>query len=198
MAYLSQIKDLDFHFLIPITGGSGPAGFYVSAWWVLVCFSLATVAFLVWCGNRRRPVWQSIAIGSIVGVGLVFNLALSLELTTGWQYGSASRVATTAVADVIADPEITEVITYYDIGRYELRRAGKYRNRFYTDPMFTSNKGKFSNYSGEFLVVDFPEINKKSIYWRYFMTCKTKQIWRDRLIRGYLFDCQESDRTLFK
>ena len=33
--YVNHIKDLDFNFLIPLTGGSGPVGFYFSAQYIL-------------------------------------------------------------------------------------------------------------------------------------------------------------------
>jgi drug/metabolite transporter (DMT)-like permease len=123
------------------------------------------------------------------------------ELLYGRQYGNVSALTRQAVSDVVADPKIKNVITYYDIGGYELRLAGKYRNRLYTDARFIGHSDLPSNYSGDrgpFLIVDFPEINKESAYWRFFNTCRTVRTWQDKLIKAYVFDCQKGDLTLFE
>ncbi|MDO8496204.1 MAG: glycosyltransferase family 39 protein, partial [bacterium] len=45
-AYVDKVKSLEFNFLIPFTGGSGPSGFYFSAWFILLAWMIACVSLL--------------------------------------------------------------------------------------------------------------------------------------------------------
>ena len=49
-AYIDKLKSLDFSFLIPLTGGSGPIGFYVSAQFILWAWVICATALFF---NRK-------------------------------------------------------------------------------------------------------------------------------------------------
>jgi hypothetical protein len=74
--------------------------------------------------------------------------------------------------------------------------AGKYYKRFYTHPIFAqSTVLKMKDYSGYYLVVDFPEIDKTSNYWEYLQSCAVVDRASSGRVGGYVYDCKLSDKT---
>ncbi len=197
-AFLSHLAHLDFQFLIPITGGSGPIGFYLLVSFILFSFSLTLGALLAYLFLKKEKS-RTIALGIFLAASLCYNLALTEEYLFGGVYGSPDRVARALVSDVVTNKKISGVITYYDIAGYELNASGKYTRRFYTDPMFEkTNRPKFASYDGTYMVLDFPAIDKTSVYWKYLATCATTKELHDKTIAGYLFDCKNGNRDLFR
>lgn len=195
--YIDNITKLNFDFLLPLTGGSGPIGFYVSVYFVFVLFLICVLLLVLYfrISNRRYALY--ILVG-FVSFALSYNLVLGREFITGSIYGNVDAVAKDVTLHTNSNPEIPQVITYYDIAGYELNSTGKYFKRFYTDPMFEkTNITKFSSYSGYYMVVDFPEINKDSVYWKYLESCKRVFEARDKNISGYVFDCRGGNGDLF-
>ncbi|MFA6551924.1 MAG: glycosyltransferase family 39 protein [Candidatus Paceibacterota bacterium] len=197
-AYIDAVKHFNFDFLIPITGGSGPIGFYVLASYILFAFTLSFVAVILYFVVKNQNSKQFF-IMCLLCVGLVYNIILSAEFIFGLQYGKVSLVAKQALAYVVEDPQIEKITTYYDIGGYELYSSKKYGARFYTDPMYEAkNLRNFPNYDGYYLVVDFPEISKESLVWKYLTTCRTAFSASDKSVNSYVFDCKEGNRNLFQ
>jgi Dolichyl-phosphate-mannose-protein mannosyltransferase len=196
--YIDKVKALDFNFLIPITGGSGPIGFYVSVLFVVFMFSTCSL-LLFWyykVSNRKYTTYILVAFMSFC---LSYNFVLEKELIFGSTYGSVNDVTKDVVLKVNQDQNIKQVITYYDIAGYELNSTGKYFKRFYTDPMFSNtNINKFTDYKGYYMVVDFPQIDKNSVYWRYLESCEKTFETSDVGVLGYIFDCRNGDASLFK
>ncbi len=196
-AYLDKFQALDFGFLVPITGGSGPVGFYVPAFFPIIFFFigifLSTIIFY--------PGWEKLRqIGAVtfLSLCLVYNVFVFIEYFSGRFWGSAKEVAEEIMNKATESKEVEKVITYYDTGAWELNQSGKYFKRFYTDPMFAeSNRGKFFNYDGYFAVVDFPMIDKEGVYWSYFRTCRSIYSFYDKKIKGHLLDCKFGDRSVF-
>ncbi len=191
-AYLAQLKTFNFNFLIPITGGSGPIGFYVLASLALSFFAVAFLAILVFRLVKKSSFKQWLLI-IFLAVGLIYNVVLDAEFLSGWFYGQADVMAKKALNFVIANSEIKEAITYYDTGGYELNISGKYseERRFYTNEMFQEeNQQLFDRYKGYYLVVDFPKIAEDSFYWQHFNACRTDFSVSDKKISAYVFDCR--------
>lgn len=183
--YVNRVQSFDFNFLIPLTGGSGPAGFYVSTPFILFVW-LASLVFLLTTHfkiNRH----SFIIVFVIFGVG--YNLILLDEYLFGRAYGSVSRLAKKSMNYVINDPKIDKVITYYDIGAYDLRMSNKYLARFYTAPSRDYTE-RLSTYKGYYMIVDFPAIDKKGRYWPYLEKCKVAQKFTDKKVASYIFDCK--------
>jgi hypothetical protein len=195
--YIQAVKHFDLNFLLPITGGSGPIGFYVLVAFVFVFFVVA----LVFLGIALFARKQTLAGGALIACmvfGLVYNTVLSYEMITGNIYGSPDEVTKRLVTIVNQDANIPQVITYYDIAGYELHYSGKYFKRFYTDPIFAdTNVGKFADYSGYYMITDFPQIDKQSVYWKYFQTCRPVYKTTNKDIAGYIFDCAKGDASMF-
>jgi len=192
-AFIDHVRHLNFKFLIPLSGGSGPIGFYVPALFTLWSFALALASIVAFVLKKR-----GVFLGIFIGVCVACNLFTMNEFAFGTMYGNASSVAADVVSVTLASSTIPQVITYNDIGGYELSASGKYFKRFYTDPMFAeTNVGKFESYKGDYLVVDFPAIDKGGIYWKYLMTCKETYRKTHADITGYIFDCRAGDSMIF-
>ncbi|MBI2064484.1 MAG: glycosyltransferase family 39 protein, partial [Candidatus Yanofskybacteria bacterium] len=185
--YVRHIQSLDFNFLLPLTGGSGPAGFYFSAqfilWmWLLCGFFLAGALFF-------KKIRVHLAIIFLV-FGLGYNLVFMNEYLFGSLFGSVPAVTRASVDYVRNNPDITNVITYYDIGAYDLRLADKYEARFYTAPS-RDYTVRMDAYRGHYMIVDFPAIDKNGRYWPLVARCLLLKKFQDKKVESYIFDCSK-------
>lgn len=180
-AYIDKLTSLDFNFLIPLTGGSGPIGFYASAQFILWTWIICTIGLFF---NRKD--W---AVFLFVIFGLGYNILLSSEFLFGNLYGSVDKITKKSVEYVINNREIGGAITYYDAGVYYLKKAGKYDSRFYTAPKRDYTL-KITGYRGHYMIVDFPAIDKTSQYWKLISRCKLDNKFTDKYVNSYIFDCR--------
>lgn len=180
-AYIDKIKNLDFNFLIPLTGGSGPIGFYGSAWFILLAWLLCAVG-LFFYKNKL-----AVSLFLIFGVG--YNIFLSTENLTGAAYGSVNDITKKSVDYVVNNQEIKDVVTYYDAGVYYLKLADKYTGRFYTAPSRDYSQ-RLKNHRGHYMIVDFPAIRKDSSYWQLISRCRLDKKFTDKYVNSYIFDCR--------
>lgn len=185
-AYVNYVKHLNFNFLIPLTGGSGPVGFYFSASYILVVWLIATVC-VVAVMTRKKAQPYLVIIFLVVGCG--YNLLLLNEYLFGSFFGSVPAVARESVDYVQSNPDIKQVITYYDIGAYDLTVSGKYYSRFYTAPTRDYTE-KLTDFRGHYMVVDFPSIDKQSSYWQLISRCPVVKQFNDKDIHSYIYDCR--------
>ncbi len=186
IAYLDKLKSLNFNFLIPLTGGSGPIGFYVSAQFILWTWFVSVGTLLASFFTKK---YREILIMIFITFGVGYNIILSSEHLFGNLYGSVDRITKESVDYVINNKEINGVITYYDAGVYYLKINNKYDSRFYTAP----NRDytiKLTEYRGHYLIVDFPAIDKKSEYWRLISRCNLDKKFMDKYVDSYIFDCR--------
>lgn len=183
--YVNQIKSLDFNFLIPFTGGSGPVGFYLSAQYILWMWIGSAILLAGGLLFRSRKE-KFILCFLIFGVG--YNAVVLNEYLFGGLYGSVSNVAKESVQYVLDKPEIKDVTTYYDTGAYRLLLADKYAGRFYTAPS-RDYSGRFNAYKGYYMIVDFPAIDKNGRYWPFLERCKLDKQFKDKDINSYIFNC---------
>jgi len=195
-AYVAQLKNLDFSFVLPFSSGSGPLGFYMSAKFIVVFWCLAILLTVVWYWSRAAR-WQVIVKMLFLSSAVVYCLWFNLELATGLAYGSPDKVARAVLATAVNDDSIDKVITYNDAGTYELDSAGKYQARFYTQPIFAEGtRGKMKQWQGDYVVIDFPEINKQSVFWQYLQSCGTVFQSVDKRVNGYIFNCHGGDTSI--
>lgn len=184
-AYVERLYSGHLNFLIPFSGGSGPVGFYFSALFIILCW-LAMLVFgtMAWRGKKFGDVW----IIAFIIFGLGYNLLFSGEFLWGRLYGSPAKLARQSVDYVLANPDISGVITYNDIGPYDLKLNGKYTSRFYTAPERNYTE-KLSAYRGYYMIVDFPAIDKNGRYWPLIKNCPAVKIFKDKSIQSYIFNC---------
>ncbi len=193
-AYVNHLLSLRLNFLIPFTGGSGPVGFYFSALFIAVTFGFSMLLIvLAW----RRQAWNEWMVLALLLVGIGYNLFFDTEYLFGFFYGSVPSVEQQAIEYVVSHQNIKEVITYYDHGAYYLQLAGKYSARFYTAPT-RDYTDRLTEYRGHYMVVDFPEIDKASLYWKLISRCPAERQFSDGYVYAYIFDCTSlpSERSL--
>lgn len=179
-AYLDKIKEFDLNFLIPLTGGSGPIGFYISAQFVFWTWLVCAIGLFM---NKKR--W---AVSLFLIFGVAYNILLSHENLTGIMYGSVNNITEKSLGYVIKNPNINKVITYYDAGAYYLLLADKYEARFYTAPT-RDYTARMMAYRGHYMIVDFPAIDKHGLYWELISQCKLEKTFTDKYVNSYIFNC---------
>ncbi len=196
-AFISAFMSGHWSLLIPLTGGSGPIGFYLplDAIAFLWGVSIVVVAGLLYFTFPTRI--GRVCLAVFIAASLVYNIYATTEYLWGQHYGSSAEVTRSLLLYIEAHPEITEVITYNDIGAYELEESGVYSARFYAHPSFIpSNAEKFRKFEGFYLVVDMPQIGD-SVYTEYFAGCHPKAEMTSGLISGRVLDCREAPLTPF-
>lgn len=186
-AYVDRIKSLDFNFLIPFTGGSGPSGFYFSALFILVNWLLAAI-LLAWATYIKKAKGFLLAVFVVFGLG--YNILFSTEYLFGPIYGNVDKVAKETIEYVNSNKDIKEVVTYYDIGAYYLRLSGKYSARFYTTPK-RDYTPRIESHRGQYIIVDFPAIDKGGRYWPLIARCPLLKKFQDKKVESYIFDCSQ-------
>ncbi|OGN01563.1 MAG: hypothetical protein A3I26_00550 [Candidatus Yanofskybacteria bacterium RIFCSPLOWO2_02_FULL_43_10] len=185
-AYVDRIRTLDFRFLIPFTGGSGPSGFYFSALFIILSWMIAIGSFGLVVLKKNRNLFLVLFI--VFGVG--YNLVFDNEYLFGTVYGSVDKVAKETIDYVNSSNEAKRIITHYDIGAYYLRLSGKYYSRFYTAPK-RDYLPKITAYRGQYMIVDFPAIEKGGRYWPLIERCPLLKKFQDKKVESYVFDCSK-------
>ena len=185
--YVRHIQSLDFNFLLPLTGGSGPAGFYFSAQFILWIWLLCGLLLIGALSFKKIRIHLSIVF-LVFGIG--YNLIFMNEYLFGSLFGSVPTITRTSIDYVRNNPDITNVITYYDIGAYYLRLSDKYEARFYTAPS-RDYTVRMDAYRGHYMIVDFPAIDKNGRYWPLIARCPLLKKFQDKKVESYIFDCSK-------
>ncbi len=175
--------------LNPFTGGSGPLGFYLSFLFIILSFVVSLgLIFIGWV----KKTWRPVALTAMLAVGAVYNLTMSEELFFGRINGSAPQALNQALTFIGQSPIIKSVITYNDIGAYELVKMGKYAGRFYAAPQFeTAHQERFAKHnqeSGYYLAVEMPLLYN-GFYKEFFSRCQSLWSARSRAIPVNVYKC---------
>ncbi|HXK37075.1 MAG TPA: glycosyltransferase family 39 protein [Candidatus Paceibacterota bacterium] len=177
-------------FLMPFTGGSGPLGFYVS--WLSVGFAW-TAAVLAALFVFFRHKGHMVAITIIIGVSVAYCVLFVEEYQFGLFNGSAQQLLEQAMIYIGRTPSITKVITYNDIGSFELQRLGKYERRLYAAPKFAASYTDILRaFRGHYLVIDIPALAADNRYVKFWQQCPIVFSERDGAITSTIYDCRES------
>lgn len=179
-----------WNMLMPFTGGSGPLGFYVSFLLIAVAFILALILALI---GRFNLKWRNYAVLGLMIIGIIYNGVFIEELLFGHINGQAPALLQSALAYLGGHQEIKSVITYNDIGAYELSQLDKYVGRFYATPEFeTGHQKRFAEHnrtSGYYLVIEMPALYQ-GFYTDFFATCR--RVFEDRsgVIAAHVYSCR--------
>lgn len=190
IAYFQHVKSLNFNFLIPFSGGSGPIGFYFSSKFILFSWIVA-IALLLGYVYFKKLREVSLIIFLVFGVG--YNVLFLGEFLFGSFYGSPAKIARASADYVIQDKNIPGVITYNDIAAYDLLVNKKYISRFYTTPTRDYTQ-KLTEFRGYYLVVDFPLIDKSDRHWKLIKDCPMTNQFKDKETHSYIFNCTKIKR----
>jgi hypothetical protein len=153
--------------------------------WLIAVVSLMLIIF-----KKQKELFLAVFI--IVGLG--YNILFSNEYLFGSLYGSVDKVAKETIEYVNLSDSVEHVITYNDIGAYYLRLSGKYYSRFYTAPK-RDYTPKIESYRGQYLIVDFPSIDKGGRYWPLIERCPLLKKFQDKKVESYIFDCSNLKKS---
>jgi hypothetical protein len=190
--WFGKVIYLQWNFLNPFNGGSGPLGFYVSFFFIVMSYISSAIVGIIAFFEKE---WRKEAMIILILIGLTYNGVFIEELLFGKINGNSSKVTREAVSFIINSKDINGVITYNDIGAYELYKAGKYIRRFYAIPqseegykkVFSDNVEKGGGY---FLVVNIPRISEKSFYMEFLVKCNIAFQAEDKKITATVYSCK--------
>lgn len=191
-AWFSSILHGNLNVLTPLTGGSGPVGFYVSFLFIVLVFGFSLVLALL---ARFRPNYGVVCAVALVVLGVSYNVVFAEEFSRGALYGNAGNALTT-ILDEVRERDLPPLITYNDYGAYELTRMGKYAGRFYAAPQFEeAHIQRFTDHvstgGGYFLVTGFPPLYE-GFYTRFFANCATVASTSTGVIHSSLYLCTQA------
>ena len=187
--WFNRVLHFDWKILNPFNGGSGPLGFYISFLFIALTFITSLVLGVV--GYFEKEWRQGIVVIMIV-IGVTYNFVFVEELMFGKINGSAPEVLKSTVSFITKTDSIKKIISYNDIGNRELSVVGKYENRFYASPNFEADhKKRFSEFSGQYLVVDIPHLYENGFYGKFFGQCQSLFETSSGKITGRVYDCPQ-------
>ncbi len=178
--------------LTPLTGGSGPQGFYISFLFIAASFIISIALALAVLARKR---WRLPAIVMIIIIGFTYNFVFAEELLFGRINGSSADVMHRAVAYIEKAPSVSKVLSYNDIGAHELTDLGKYGGRFYATPSYEEgHKAKFADFR-YYMVVDVPHLYENGFYGEFFSHCDALFDTFSGQITGRVYDCPFDKRA---
>src|SRR3989344_1654615 len=134
--WMGRIIKFKWNFVFPFTGGSGPVGFYVS--WLFIGLSwIASAIFAILALIKKQQ--RSYFLTMVLALGFIYNLVFAEEYLFGRINGSPGVLLKNAVNFIEKNEKIKRVISYNDIGGYEIAKIGKYERRLYAAPKFESS-----------------------------------------------------------
>lgn len=188
--WIHAVTSLQWNFLFPFSGGSGPTGFYISFFFIGILWVISLLCVLY---TFKAPRLRNIILFHVLVIGMLYNGVFIEEYLIGAINGSPYGLFRKAKNIIVSDPHITSVVVYNDIGGYEIRETGKYARRMYAAPQFSNEYEKyFSTYSGHVLYIDIPRIGEGTMYMDYLRQCGVVYNDVDKYINTTLYDCRKS------
>lgn len=192
--WFARILHGHWNVLTPLTGGSGPLGFYVSFLFIATSFFVSFVVVLV---AMYRPQWKRSALTILILIGLTYNGVFAEELLFGKINGNVAEALTNTIAFVAHTDSIQKVLTYNDSGAAALVKIGKYGGRFYATPTYEQgHKEKFAVFDGAYMVIDIPHLYENGFYGQFFSNCKVLYETTSGRITGRVYDCNYAKALL--
>ncbi|TAL58516.1 MAG: glycosyltransferase family 39 protein [Nanoarchaeota archaeon] len=184
--YISKVLSLQWNFLFPFHGASGPLGFFIPFWAIPVAFVVcAFCLFMIWKNKLFKPA-AIIFLSVAIGINLFMDSEFLLSTTTPNINSVQSQVTSYALSHDLKKP----IYIYEGTAHYFLNHTDVSVTEF--NAVDRDNKPLFDEIKngGTVLVVDFPSATRDSAMWQTLMTCKTdyKVIEKGHDI-GYVFTC---------
>ncbi len=177
--------------LTPFNGGSGPLGFYVS---FLVIFFGFLVSLVAVGAGLVIPRFRQGVLVIVLLAGLSYNAVFIEEFSFGKINGSAREALSSSLAFIERSGDIERVLTYNDVGAYELSKMGKYEGRFYAAPDFEAgHRVKFAAFTGQYLVIGIPPLYD-GFYSQYFSECAILFRTESGTIPGTVYTCRQTKK----
>ncbi len=187
--WFARVVGLKWNFLFPFTGGSGPMGFYISWLFIATIWAVSGIILIYVIWKKR---WLPYLLTSLLVLGILYNAVFIEEYLFGKINGSSTVLLEQTVEHIRNTPNIKKVISYNNIGNYELSNMGKFERRLYVAPKFESDYVSIINsFTGHYLVIDIPKISSGSPYTRYFSNCVVIFEEHSKKISSKIYDCKK-------
>jgi predicted membrane-bound dolichyl-phosphate-mannose-protein mannosyltransferase len=191
--YIERALSLDWNFYMPITGSSGPVGFYINFYIIAISFILAGLLLALHLGLRlahmeKASKWLLIAL---LSVGAAYNLMFVQELLFSPTSPNINQINIDMLDYARAHnlPAPVYIFRNYAWGYYLGDRYGELN---YLDFGIENDEGKINEATNNstLLIIDFPQINKDSGFWKSLSKCELKAEFEDKgVILGYVYKC---------
>jgi hypothetical protein len=185
--WLHRALTLQWDFLFPFHGGSGPLGFYVSFLYITLSWIVGALLLVV---VFRKPALRAPLLALCIPIALSYNLLFTEEFHFGYINGSAPTLLSGVVEFIKNNPDITKVVVYNDNGGDEIKQIGKYERRLYVDPKFNTSE-RVMKFDHHFLQIDIPR-PPTGPYERSFDACRRVYFATDKYISASVYDCRDS------
>jgi len=181
-AFVSRAMSLDWNFYLPITGSSGPIGFFLDFQVVGFSFLVSMLLLGAYLGLKNKKT-SAVILAVIIGVGFGYNVFVMQEFLFSTTSPSVNKISY-EVLDYIKDNEYDEVKVFRNTAfQYYLPHLNvtilDFEDEFSEEEII-----------GDFAIIDFPTINKESILWEKLSRCQKVGFFEDKgVVLGYLFYC---------
>ncbi len=184
-AWIHYFASLEWNFLFPFSGGSGPTGFYVSFLFIGMTWIVSAVLLSLFYKKKHAGFLLIVLV-----IGLAYNVVFAEEYLFGKINGNSSRLAEGAVNFIAQDQSIKNVVVYNDVAGYNIRQLGKYERRMYAAPQFEdSYKTFFDGWKGYIMFINIPRIDPNGFYAYYLSTCTRVYEQTDTYITAQVLSC---------
>jgi len=194
-AFINRALSLDWNFYLPITGSSGPIGFFLNFGAIAFCFissvACISLSFIFWSRKRAISAWLIVIF---LAISLSSNLFVVQEFLLSSTSPNINKISRQLIDYSLSHELNQPVFVFRNYAfRYYLRE--KYGDITPIDFELENDEQKVDELvkaRGTVIVVDFPKINEKSIFWQKIQTCKLVKNFEDKKLKlGYIFDCAQ-------
>lgn len=193
-AYLQKATSFDWDFFLPITGSSGPIGFYLMFSTVAYTYIISTMLIIIlfYLNFKKDKHWFKMLLLILLSVSFAYNIFLVQEFLFSSTTPSVNKISA-EVLDYANENRLEKPIyVFRNVAfGYYLRERYDEIEMLDFDFEFDHNKiNKLIDNPGSVIVVDFPTINKQSLLWESINRCVLLQSFENKDVKlGYVFDC---------
>ncbi|MDP7180986.1 MAG: glycosyltransferase family 39 protein [Candidatus Woesearchaeota archaeon] len=188
-AYVQRAMSLDWQFLIPFNGGSGPIGFLASFSSIALAFIIASLAVIAYWVLPHKET----TLALLLATSLVLNVYLIEEFAYGTTHPNINQV-TKHTIDYVKETTPTDQHLYFFRNwalKLYLDEYEKTNLDFFNDTSINAGylQSEFKK-GGTIMWVDFPPINKQGPLWEAVNTCtKETSFYSQGVETGMVFRC---------
>jgi len=193
-AFIDNALSLRWNFYMPITGSSGPIGFFVNFRVVAIAFIvvLASGLALLAAGQERRRAAASAALIIFLSVSLAYNFFFVQEYLFSTTSPSVNRVTQEMIGYAKANGLPEPIYVFRNTAlKYYLR--DKYTNLNFIDFDIEDNQTRVEDIisrKATVLIVDFPKLNEQSLFWKGLGACRLEKSFTDKgFAMGRIYLC---------
>lgn len=197
--FIEKALSLSWDFYLPISGSSGPIGFFLNFRIIAFSFILAAALLpllMVLRGSEngfRAKGLQAIALILFLSVSMAYNIFVVQEFLFSTTSPSVDKVSKEIIL-YAHENELKEPVYIFR------NKALRYYLKDITVPVIidfgiennSTKVDEIISKSGTLIIVDFPKLNENSLFWQKVMECSHVADFSDKgFLMGYILDCSK-------